>query len=253
MRWDPGTYDDSFSFVTEHGKHLLGLLNPRPGERILDLGCGTGALTAEIAARGSIVLGIDSSAQMIAKARADHPHLRFEVADGHDFSVREPQDAVFSNAALHWMSRDPGAVVERVAQALVPGGRFVAESGAAGNVAAILAAARDVWARYGVELAVPWYFPSPAEYAARLERGGFVVRLLKYFDRPSLLSDAADGIAGWMRMFGGDMIAQLSAQSPAEVVPAALASLNELTAARLRRPEGWYADYVRLLFVAERR
>jgi len=249
MRWDPGAYDESFAFVTENGKSLLDLLSPRPGERIIDLGCGTGALTAEIAARGATARGIDSSEQMIAKARAEHPGLAFELADGHDFAVPQPQDAVFSNAALHWMSRDPDAVIARVREALVPGGRFVAELGAAGNCAVILAAVRELWARHDVQPCTPWYFPSPAEHAARLEQGGFTVRLLTYFDRPTLLSDAAGGIASWIRMFGRDMLAQL----PPEAVPAALASVNEITAARLRRPEGWYADYVRLRFAAERR
>ena len=247
MRWDAARYDSSFAFVTEHGKYLIDLLGPVPGERIVDLGCGTGALTAEIAAHGAAVLGLDSSAQMIAKARADYPGLAFELADGHDFSVAEPQHAVFSNAALHWMSRDPDAVIARVRASLVPGGRFVAEFGAAGNCAKVLAATRAVWARHGVELAVPWYFPSPAEHAARLERGGFTVRMLRYFDRPSLLDRCPDGIADWLRMFGADIVAQL----PPAAVPTALASVNEIAAAQLRRPDGWYADYVRLCFVAE--
>ncbi len=249
MRWDAGRYDSSFAFVTQHGKYLIDLLGPGPGERIVDLGCGTGALTAEIAARGADALGLDSSEQMIAKARADYPDLCFEVADGHDFSVAEPQHAVFSNAALHWMSLDPDAVIARVGAALAPGGRFVAEFGAAGNCAKVLAAARTVWARHGVELAVPWYFPSPAEHAARLERGGFTLRLLRYFDRPSLLDHCPDGIADWLRMFGADIVAQL----PAGAVAAALASVNDLASAQLLRPDGWYADYVRLCFVAERR
>ncbi len=248
MRWDAGRYDSSFAFVAEHGKSLIEMLGPCPGERIVDLGCGTGLLTAEIAAHGAAVLGVDASAQMIAKARADHPDLAFELGDGHDFSVPEPQDAVFSNAALHWMSGDPDAVIARVHAALVPGGRFVAEFGAAGNTTAVLAAVRAVWARHGVELVVPWYFPSPAQYAARLERGGFTVRLLRNFDRPSLLDRCPDGIADWLRMFGADLLAQL----PRAAVPAALADVNESAAAELHRPDGWFVDYVRLRFAAER-
>jgi SAM-dependent methyltransferase len=248
MRWDAGRYQSSFAFVTRHGKSLIDVLAPSPGQRIVDLGCGTGLLTAEIAAHGATVVGVDSSAQMIATARADYPDLAFELADGHDFSVAGPQDAVFSNAALHWMSRDPDAVIARVHAALAPGGRFVAEFGAAGNCAVLLAAVRAGWARRGVELVVPWYFPSPAEHAARLERGGFTLRELRYFDRPSLLDRCADGIADWLGMFGPDMVAQL----PPATVRDALAEVNELAAPQLRRPDGWYADYVRLCFVAER-
>ena len=249
MRWDAGRYDSSFAFVTEHGKSLIEMLAPRPGERIVDLGCGTGPSPPRSPPTAPPCSVLDSSAQMIAKASADHPDLAFELADGHDFSVPEPQDAVFSNAALHWMSGDPDAVIARVHASLVPGGRFVAEFGAAGNSAKLLAAVRAVWARHGVELVVPWYFPSPAEYAARLERGGFAVRMLRYFDRPSLLDRCPDGIADWLRMFGADVLAQL----PQAAVPAAFAEVNELAAAQLHRPDGWYVDYVRLCFAAERR
>jgi trans-aconitate 2-methyltransferase len=173
--WDVGLYDKSFGFISRYGTDLLELLRPRPGERILDLGCGTGALAAQIAARGSHVIGIDSDPDMVARAQAQYPALRFECADGGNFLLEEPVDAVFSNAALHWM-KAPQAVIDCVARALRPGGRFVAEMGADKNVATITEALYQALAELGVDRAAvdfPWYFPRTGAYVALLEAGGF--------------------------------------------------------------------------------
>src|SRR5687767_10808358 len=129
--WDSWLYDESFAIITELGAGVVELLAPQPGERIVDLGCGTGGLTAQIAVVGAEVVGIDASEAMIARARELYPHLRFEVARGEDFAVEGPADAVFSNAALHWMS-PPEAVAASVLRALKSGGRFVAEMGGRG-------------------------------------------------------------------------------------------------------------------------
>src|SRR5215204_2194864 len=124
-RWDSRLYDESFGIITQLGAGVVELLSPRPGERIVDLGCGTGRLTAQIAAAGAEVVGIDASEAMIKRARELYPQLRFEVARGEDFALETPVDAVFSNAALHWMS-PPQDVAAAVARVLKPGGRFVA-------------------------------------------------------------------------------------------------------------------------------
>src|SRR5215216_1221519 len=138
-RWDSKLYDESFGIITQLGAGVIELLAPRPGERIIDLGSGTGALTAHIAAAGAVVVGIDSSEAMIARARELYPELRFEVARGEDFAVEEPVDAVFSSAALQWMW-PPEAVAASAAKALKPAGRFVAEMGGKGNIATIIGA-----------------------------------------------------------------------------------------------------------------
>src|SRR5688500_9987195 len=137
--WDSTLYDESFGIITQLGAGVVELLAPQPGERIVDLGCGTGGLTAQIAAAGAAVVGVDASETMIARARELYPLLRFEVARGEEFTVATPVDAVFSNAALHWMS-PPEAVVTSVLRALKPGGRFVAEMGGKGNIATITGA-----------------------------------------------------------------------------------------------------------------
>lgn len=246
--WDADRYDRSFGFVSALGRGVVDLLAARPGERILDLGCGTGELAADIAATGVQVRGIDADAAMIAKARRDHPGLPFEVADGHDFEVDEPFDAVMSNAALHWMLR-PDAVIACVRAALRPGGRFVAEFGGQGNVAtihrAIVASATELGAHAG-QLEDPWYFPSPGEHALRLEAGGFRVRSMELIDRPTPLSD--DGVAGWIRMFGGRIIDGVPPDHRDEVIALAV----ERCRPTLQQDGGWFADYVRLRFLAER-
>lgn len=142
--WNPGQYQQGFSFVWRHGEELIGLLAPQPGERILDLGCGTGQLTAEIAKSGAQVVGIDSSPEMIQQARSNYPGLRFELTDATQFRTAEPFDAVFSNAALHWI-KDAGGVASTIAQALKPGGRFVAEFGGKGNVRSLVQAVAAVY------------------------------------------------------------------------------------------------------------
>jgi trans-aconitate methyltransferase len=246
--WDADRYDGSFGYVSALGRGVVTLLDPRPGDRVLDLGCGTGRLTATVAAAGARVWGIDADAAMIAKARLDHPHVRFELADGHTFEVEEPVDAVMSNAALHWMLRADD-VIARVHTALRPAGRFVAEFGGQGNIATIHRAVLDAAESLGVDrdqLPNPWYFPSPAEHAARLESGGFRVRSLELVDRPTPLS--SDGITGWLRMFGDRLLAPVPSEQREELIRSA----SDRCRATLERDGRWFADYVRLRFVAEK-
>jgi trans-aconitate methyltransferase len=247
-RWDSTLYDESFGIITRLGAGVVELLAPKPGERIIDLGCGTGALTAQIAAAGAEVVGIDASEAMIARARELYPHLRFEVARGEDFAVEVPVDAVFSNAALHWMS-PPEVVAASVARALEPGGRFVAEMGGSGNIATIVAAVYQALAEEGIpreRVRNPWYFPSIGEYASLLERAGFEVRFMQLFDRPTPLDDCPNGIADWLHMFGGDLLASVPATDRTRVQE----RVNELTRPRLEQEGRWVADYRRLRFMA---
>jgi trans-aconitate methyltransferase len=250
MNWAVATYDSAFGYVSAHGAPLIDLLDPQPGERVIDLGCGAGAFSAEIAARGADVLGIDGSAEMITQAAALHPELSFAVGDAHDFTTSESFDAVASNSALHWMTRDPDAVIARAHAALRPGGRFIAEMGGAGNCAELITAMQTAWRVFGLgEPELPWYFPTPAEYATRLEDGGFTVRLIEYFDRPTRLSEGPHGAADWVRMFAPEALAEV----PPEIAEPLLERINVLAAPALRRESGWVADYVRLRFAAVRK
>ncbi|MBC6457797.1 class I SAM-dependent methyltransferase [Actinomadura sp. HBU206391] len=250
MNWAVATYDSAFGYVSAHGAPLIDLLDPQQGERVIDLGCGTGTFSAEIAARGATVLGIDGSREMIAQAASIHPSLSFAVGDAHDFTVAEPYDAVASNAALHWMTRDPDAVIAQAHAALRPGGRFIAEMGGAGNCAELITAMQTAWRVFGLaEPELPWYFPTPAEYATRLEEGGFTVRLLEFFDRPTRMSEGPNGAADWVRLFAPEALADV----PPEIAEPLLDRINVLAAPALRRESGWVADYVRLRFAAIRK
>jgi trans-aconitate methyltransferase len=239
-QWDPERYESRFSFVWNRGAGLLDLLDPKPGERILDLGCGTGQLTYQIAERGASVIGLDSAPAMIAQARMNYPVLRFMLADGSDFTLPERVDAVFSNAALHWMTK-PAEVADCIRRALRPGGRFVAEFGGKGNVASIVEA---VLAEVP-DARIPWYYPSLGEYATLLELHGFRVTQAYHFDRPTPL-EGERGMEDWLEMFGGALLAGV----PALARNALVARIVERLRPTLFRDGVWFADYVRLRIVA---
>jgi trans-aconitate methyltransferase len=246
--WNSGLYDESFNIITRLGAGVLDLLAPQPGERIIDLGCGTGELTAQIAAAGAAVIGLDASEAMIVRARERHPKIRFEVARGQDFVVETPGDAVFSSAALHWMS-PPEDVATSVFRALEPGGRFVAEMGGYGNIVTIIAAIKQALEEEGIpweRVRNPWYFPSIGEYASLLEQTGFEVAQMHLFDRPTPLDDCPNGIADWVRMFGGDFLAAV----PPERQATFQNRVSELTRPTLFRDGRWLGDYRRLRFRA---
>jgi len=249
--FDPDTYDDDQGFVAEYGRDLVDLLAPRPDERVLDLGCGTGHLTAEIDDRGARVVGIDASAAMVDRAREAHPDLQFHHVDATDFSLAEPADAVFSNAALHWID-DQDGVVGAVADALRPGGRFVAEMGGTGNVAAIVHAIRAEARARGVSVDSPWYFPSPGEQAVRLERHGFEIRLTRLFDRPTALA-GEDGLRSWLAQFGDGLLESVEATEAADRAEV-VAAVEDRLRPDLYDPDAdeWVADYRRLRFAAVR-
>jgi SAM-dependent methyltransferase len=245
QRWSAAGYRHHAGFVAELGRPVVDLLAPVAGERILDLGCGDGTLTAELAAIGCDVVGSDASPDLLAAAAAKG--LETVLADGHDLPFENEFDAVFSNAALHWMTR-PDAVIRSVARALRPGGRFVAEFGGIGNVAAISTALRAALLEIDVDgLAIrPWYFPSQAEHARRLEAQGFTVETMELIPRPTPLPT---GMAGWLETFGDPFLRHAAEDRRPALVERVVALLEPA----LRDADGnWTADYVRLRFRAVR-
>lgn len=245
--WDANLYDDRHAFVWERGADLLDLLAAQPGERVLDLGCGTGHLTARLAAAGARVVGLDHSAEMLARARATYPQLTWIEGDARDFAFDEPFDAVLSNAVLHWV-RPPEAAARCIRAALRPGGRFIAELGGHGNVARIRAAARAGAERLGLTLTLPdWYYPTIGAYATLLEAAGLEVRQAQLFDRPTPLKCPA-GLRDWLRMFGSESLAALAPERRDEF----LAAVEDEARPALERDGVWIADYRRLRVVAVR-
>jgi len=243
--WDPGRYARNARFVADLGAPLLDLLAPLPGERILDLGCGDGALTRRIAEAGAEVVGVDASAEQVAAARA--LGLDARVADGHALAFDGEFDAILTNAALHWMKR-PDRVIAGMWRALKPGGRVIGEMGGRGNVAAIHRALVEALQRRGLDgaAASPWYFPGPDDYAEKLRAAGFAVETISLFERPTPLPG---DIAGWLETFGESFILAVPAPDRpgfvAEVVAAVRPALYDPA-------RGWVADYVRLRFTARR-
>jgi trans-aconitate methyltransferase len=235
--WDAARYQARHSYVFEFGESLIDMLRPSPGERILDLGCGSGQLTAKIAASGAEVTGIDRSQEMIAEARRNFPALRFDVADAANFTVHTPVHAVFSNAVLHWV-KDAEGVAESVARALRRGGRFVVEMGGKGNVQTIIDALRDL----AGPVETPWYFPSVGEYTSMLERHGFEIAFAALFDRPTRV-EGEDGLEDWLMMFAGSMMGQDHTAIRREVA-------NRLRP-KMFRDGVWTLDYRRLQVVAK--
>ncbi len=248
--WDARLYDRSFGFVSAFGADMVDLLDPKPGEIIVDLGCGTGELAVAIAARGAQVIGIDADAAMVARARAQHRDMRFIQADGHDFRVDAPVDAVFSNAALHWMT-EPTRVIGCVARALRPNARFVAEMGAYKNIKTITDALYQALAEQGVaaeSVVFPWFFPRPSSYVAMLRESGLEIDYLHYFARPTPLDDCENGLADWMHMFARHFLDA----APPEAVEAVIARTEALTRESLCPDGRWVTDYTRLRFVARK-
>lgn len=241
--WDPEQYGRDARFVSDLGAPVVELLAPQAGERILDLGCGDGALTEKLVAAGCAVVGVDGSAAQVEAARARGLDAR--VMDGERLAFDGEFDAVFSNAAMHWMKR-PDAVIAGVRRALKPRGRFVAEMGGHGCVAAIRLALHEALRRRGVEpMSVdPWYFPTVDEYRARLEAAGFEARWIALIPRPTPLPG---DVTAWLEVFAKPFLAPVAEADRA----AAVAEIRDALRPMLCDEAGkWTADYVRLRFAA---
>jgi len=202
--WNAQHYDDKMGYVSQLGIGLIDILEPMPDERILEVGCGTGDLMAEIAKCGAICHGIDSSPEMIQEAVRKFPRLKFEVRDARTFQTEEPFDAVFSNSALHWI-QPPEVVVQMMSAVLKPAGRLVVEFGGEGNIAKIVQAIEETLQTYGIDGAKrnPWYFPSIGTYTSLLEQCGFHVIYAKHVDRPTKLADFDQGLYYFLDAFAG--------------------------------------------------
>ncbi len=245
--WNPTHYDRAGAFVPKLAADLVDLLAPKPGERVLDLGCGTGDLTAQLAASGASLLGVDASSDMVNEARRKHPGLSFSLGDGQELCFEREFDAVFSNATLHWMPRADD-VATGVARALVPGGRFVAEFGGARCVQTVRDAVKAELQERAIEgyRTPDWFFPNVPQYARILEQAGLWVRTALWFERPTRL-EGTGGLENWLELFCLPLLKALGDRR-AEVVR----GVEERCRAGLFRDGSWWLDYTRLRVVASK-
>jgi trans-aconitate methyltransferase len=240
-RWTSDAYRTNALYVPALGAAVLELLNPKAGERILDLGCGEGSLTDKIVAAGSTVVAVDASEEMIGAARARGLDAR--LIDAEHLPFEREFDAVFSNAVLHWV-RDHDAMLGGVHRALKPGGRFVAEFGGHGNIAAIQVAIRSVLAHRGWETNIHRYYATPAEYSARLRSHGFDVREIALIPRPTPLPT---GMRGWLETFECATLDRI----PQNLRESFIQEVEDLLREEICDSHGnWTAHYVRLRFLA---
>jgi trans-aconitate methyltransferase len=246
--WDASRYAANAAFVPALGKAVLDLLDPQPGERILDLGCGDGVLTEKLAAAGPEVVGVDSSPEMIAAAR--QRGLDARVMDATRLTFDREFDGVFSNAVLHWIKHDPDAAISSAYRALRSPGRFVGEMGGHGCVAAVNLALIVGLQKRGIQNAAgfsPWYFPTVDDYTARLERAGFIAESVQLIPRPTPLPA---GMRGWLETFANPFCAALSEDQREDF----LDEVTEMLSPVLCDEKGrWTADYMRLRFKAHKR
>ena len=250
-QWNAAQYDAKHAFVYEKAKGLVELLAPKAGERILDLGCGTGVLTAEIAGRGADIVGIDRSEEMISQARKKFPTLRFELLDARKLPFNAEFDAVFSNAVLHWIP-EAEQVISGVVQALKRRGRFVAEFGGQGNIKNLVKGFHRAFSAVRIqepEGVSPWFYPSVAEYAGLLEKHGLEVREASLFERPTVLEEGERGLENWIRVFRQTLLEKMGEESARRWIQ----EVERQCKGELFQDGSWVLDYRRLRVAAWKR
>ena len=241
--WNANLYDSKHSFVSMYGESLIELLAPQQGEKILDLGCGTGDLAKQLSDYGSEITGVDQSEKMIEQARSKYPTIKFIVQDATKLAFHHEFDAVFSNAALHWI-KQPKQVLSCIYNSLKIGGRFVAEFGGKGNVQSISDELIQQIEAEGFTFNMehfPWFFPSIAEYSSLMEQAGFRVTFALHFDRPTQL-EGESAIKNWIDMFGSSMFTGVPESKKADIITKVENNLKEV----LYRDGKWIGDYKRI-------
>ncbi|MBT2701402.1 class I SAM-dependent methyltransferase [Bacillus sp. ISL-40] len=241
--WNANLYDKKHSFVSQFGVDLVQLLAPKSGEKILDLGCGTGDLANQLNQLGVDIIGIDKSENMIQQAQKKYPGLTFKVQDAVNMGYTNEFDAVFSNATLHWI-KTPKQALQSIYNALNPGGRFVAEFGGKGNVQKIIDAIINQLGEQGITYKseqLPWYYPSIGEYTSMMEQVGFRVTHAQHFDRPTPLS-GEQGLRNWIEMFATSMFEGVTTETKELIITRVEENSREV----LFRNGEWIADYKRI-------
>lgn len=242
-QWNAKLYDGEHDFVSAYGQGILELLAPKKGERILDLGCGTGDLASKLSLLDVDIIGVDQSRNMIDQASAKYPSLKFYVKDILALGYKNEFDAVFSNAVLHWV-KSPQQALAEIYESLKPGGRFVAEFGGEGNVQKIADQIIKEKEKMGYDTdaeSFPWYFPSIGGYASYMEQAGFHVTFAEHIDRPTRLEGKV-GLRNWLDMFSSSFFSDINAEDKQYIFN----NIEDALANELFHTDHWLADYKRI-------
>ncbi len=245
MKWNSTLYDKKHDFVAEYGKGLLEFIPKNSRQAILDLGCGTGALTVQLADLCNKIIGVDSSQSMIDKAKEQFSNIEFMVCDALALPYENEFDVVFSNAVFHWIS-DHDALLENIHKVLKPQGLLVCEFGASGNIAAIENAFAKACNNLGYDYKPKFNFPTVEDFGKLLENNGFVIDRIYDYDRPTILKDGEQGLVNWMKQF---FVSELAVM-PEHMQVMVFEQVEELTRNILWNGEEWVADYRRLRAIA---
>ncbi len=243
IEWNADKYTDNFSFVHRYGNDVMEFLDFERVKTIIDLGCGNGALTEVLHNNGLSVIGIDSSKELLQKAKDNHPDVMFEYGDATNFTVANQVDAVFSNAVFHWIDKEKQSdMLSCVYKALKSNGQFVFEFGGCGNNAMIHKELQLEFEKHGYKYSMPFYFPSISEYASLVEQAGFQVKTALLFDRFTELK-GVNGLKDWITMFIKTPFYVIESDEEKElIIDEAVKRLRT----SLYQNGKWYADYVRL-------
>jgi len=236
--WNANKYNKHADFVSKLAMPVVDLLEPKPNEKILDLGCGDGTLAQEIEKFGTKVIAVDLSEDMVAKTK--DKGIEAYVMSATELNFKNEFDAVFSNAVLHWV-KDSITTIFNIKTSLKENGRFIAEFGGYGNIKYLTDAMQEVFnnhKEYG-NFNNPWYFPKDTDYKKLLEDNGFEVEYIELIPRPTKIDD----ISNWLDIFANGIISNLTNEQQIEFK-------NEVR--KILKPkiyteqDGWVADYVRL-------
>lgn len=243
IKWDSNNYKEQFSFVSQYGEDVMGLITKAPGSFVIDLGCGNGTLTRKLADKGYEVVGMDASEDMIALAKAEYPDLQFGVEDALCFDTERKADVIFSNAVFHWIDKEnQEKLIKNIAGQMCEGGELVCEFGGFGCGEAVHSTLEKCFEKRGLEYPRTFYFPTVGEYAPLLEKYGLRVEYATLFDRPTV-QKAEDGLVAWINMFVKTPFENMAEETKTEII----AETRELLAPKLLLEDGsWYIDYVRI-------
>jgi trans-aconitate methyltransferase len=245
MKWNSKLYDNKHSFVAEYGKSMIDLVNVEEDQKILDLGCGTGIITNELAKEGATVIGIDSSIDMIKKAKSNYPNLNFQVGDATNLCFQNYFDTIFSNAVFHWIPNQKKLLCS-IYNSLKDNGKLICEFGAKNNVFQIQTAFEKALKQKGYSYSSEFYFPSKDEYKLLLEETGFEIQHIIEYDRPTPLYDGEKGLRNWVCQFFASYLSNI----PYEETEQILFETEKFCKNSIWKDNQWIADYRRIQIIA---